>query len=85
MLERLATRLNELGEINQVLGNSHLEVIFVPVEYDSINFEYRGGYMPKNNFMDGRVNIDKVNEIIALDNDKLFDFLYKGGCRLLFK
>ena len=85
VLERLATRLNELGEINQVLGNSHLEVIFVPVEYDSINFEYRGGYMAKNNFMNGRVNIDKVNEIIALDNDKLFDFLYKGGCRLLFK
>ena len=85
VLERLATRLNELGEINQVLGNSHLEVIFVPVEYDSINFEYRGGYMAKNNFMDGRVNIDKVNEIIAFDNNKLFDFLYKGGCRLLFK
>ena len=85
VLERLSERFNKLGKVNQVIGESSLELYFVPEEYDGINFEYRGGYMAKNNFMDGKLDIDKVNEVIEYDNEKFFNFFYKGGCRNLFK
>lgn len=85
VLERLSERFNKLGKVNQVIGESSLELYFVPEEYDGINFEYRGGYMAKNNFMDGKLDIDKVNEVIGYDNERFFNFFYKGGCRNLFK
>lgn len=85
VLERLSERFNKLGKVNQVIGDSSLELYLVPEEYDGINFEYRGGYMAKNNFMEGKLNIDKVNEVIEYDNEKFFNFFYKGGCRNLFK
>lgn len=85
VLERLSERFDKLGKVNQVIGESSLELYFVPEEYDGINFEYRGGYMAKNNFMDGKLDIDKVNEVIGYDNERFFNFFYKGGCRNLFK
>ena len=85
VLERLSNRFSELGRVNQVLGESFLEVHLVPEEYESINFEARGSYMPRNNLCEGKLNIDKVNEVIEYDNERFYNFFYKGGCRNLFK
>lgn len=85
VLQRLGKRFEELGRVNQVLGESFLEVHLVPEEYDSINFEARGSYMPRNNYCEGKLNIDKVNEVIGYDNEAFYNFFYKGGCRNLFK
>ena len=85
VLQRLGKRFEELGRVNQVLGESFLEVHLVPEEYDSINFEARGSYMPRNNYCGGKLDIEKVNEVIEYDNERFYNFFYKGGCRNLFK
>ena len=85
VLQRLGKRFEELGRVNQVLGESFLEVHLVPEEYESINFEARGSYMPRNNYCGGKLDIEKVNEVIEYDNERFYNFFYKGGCRNLFK
>lgn len=86
VLIRLKDRLAAMPEIDQRVGKTHFELKLVPEEYDKINWESkRMHYMPFNNLMTGSIGIDKIEEIINLSEDALFDLFYKGGVRDLFK
>lgn len=85
-LDKLAKRLAEMPPVNQRVGMTSFELKFVPVEYDSVNWgSNRTSYIRYNNFISGKLDIEKVLEVSDFSNDALFEFCYKGGVRDLFK
>ena len=83
--QSLAKRFKEMPKVNQCNGQTFFELMFVPKEYDSINWECRGGYMAKNNFVEGTLNIEKLKELLTFTDNGLFEYFYKGGVRTLFE
>ena len=59
--------------------------MFVPKEFDSINWGICHGYMNKNNYVAGVLNIDKVKELLGHTDNYIFEYFYKGGIRNLFE
>ncbi len=80
-LENLSKKFQQIGKVNQVIGDSFFEISFTPKEYESVNFNLCRGYMPKNNFLDGRLDYTRLNELTSMSNEGCFDALYKGGIR----
>ena len=80
-LENLSEKFQQIGKVNQVIGDSFFEVLFTPKEYESVNFDCRGGYMPKNNFLDGKLDYKKLDELTCVSDENCFDAFYKGGIR----
>ena len=83
-LQKLADRLSKMPKVQQCNGLSSFEVMFVPKEYDSINWGICHGYMPKHNYVEGCVNIEKVEELLSKSDNYIFEYLYKGGICNLF-
>lgn len=85
ILQRLSNRFNSMEKVHQCNGDSYFELMFVPKEYDSINWDVYHGYMNKNNFVDGILNIEKLEEILTYTDNGIFEFFYKGGIQNLFE
>ena len=84
VLQKLADRVSKMEKVQQCNGSSSFEIMFVPKEYDSINWDIRRGYMHKNNYIDGVLSIEKVENLINQTDNYIFEYLYKGGIRSLF-
>ena len=85
VLSKLGKRLAEMPPVNQRIGMTSFEISLVPVEYDSVNWNSnRTSYMRHNNFISGKLNIDKVSETLDFSDNALFEFFYKGGVENLF-
>ncbi len=85
VLDKLAKKLAEMPPVNQRVGTTSFQLNFVPVEYNSVNWNSnRTSYMRHNNFIQGKLNIDKVSEVLDFSNNALFEFFYKGGVENLF-
>lgn len=85
LIVRLSERLNNMPKVDQKIGKSYFTLNLVPIEFDSVNFNGKCyGYMPKNNLVDGTLNMAKLKEILTFSDNGLFEFLYKGGIRDLF-
>ena len=84
ILQKFADRISKMKKVHQCNGDSYFEIMFVPKEYDSINWEVCHGYMCKNNYVDGSLNIEKVEELLGQTDNYIFECLYKGGVRTLF-
>ena len=85
VLQRLADRVSKMEKVQQCNGKSYFEIMFVPKEYDSINWGICHGYMPKHNYVEGSINIEKVEELLSKSDNYIFEYLYKGGVRGLFE
>lgn len=85
VLQKLADRVSKMEKVQQCNGKSYFEIMFVPKEYDSINWNVCHGYMNKNNYVGCAVNIDKVNDLLGQTDNYIFEYLYKGGVRNLFE
>lgn len=85
LITQLSERLNNMPKVDQKIGKSYFTLNLVPIEFDSVNFNGKCyGYMPKHNLVEGTMNMVKLKEILELDDNGLFEFLYKGGIRDLF-
>lgn len=84
VLQKLADRVNKMEKVQQCNGKSYFEIMFVPKEFESINWGICHGYMNKNNYIEGTLNIDKVEELLGQTDNYIFEYLYKGGTRNLF-
>lgn len=85
VLQKLADRVRKMEKVHQCNGDSYFEIMFVPKEHESINWGVYHGYMHKNNYVDGTLNIDKVEELLSNTDNYIFEYLYKGGVRNLFE
>jgi len=86
ILKKISNRFDILGEIDQKIGKTSYHVNFIPKEYDEIKWGMgRASYMSSPQFIVGKINISKIREWINLDNDSLFDKLYKGGLKELIR
>jgi hypothetical protein len=85
VLQKLADRVGKMEKVQQYYGLSSFEIMFVPKEYDSINWDICRGYMHKNNYIDGVLSIEKVEDLINQTDNYIFEYLYKGGIRSLFE
>lgn len=83
-LQKLADRVSKMEKVQQCNGKSYFEIMFVPKEYDSINWGICHGYMNKNNYVDGVLNVEKVEELLGNTDNYIFEYLYKGGIRNIF-
>lgn len=85
LLDRLSKRLFSMPPVNQHIGKTYFELCLVPEEYDSVNWDCnRTHYMRYNNFVAGKLNTEKVAEVLTFSDDALFEFFYKGGAQNLF-
>lgn len=85
VLQKLADRVSKMEKVHQCNGDSYFEIMFVPKEFDSINWGICHGYMNKNNYIEGTLNVDKIEELLRYTDNGIFEFLYKGGIQNLFE
>lgn len=85
VLQKLADRVSKMEKVQQCNGKSYFEIMFVPKEFDSINWGICHGYMNKNNYVEGTLSIDKIEELLGQTDNYIFEYLYKGGVRNLFE
>lgn len=83
-LGKLADRVSKMEKVQQCNGKSYFEIMFVPKEFDSINWGICHGYMNKNNYIEGTLNVEKVEELLGQTDNYIFECLYKGGIQYLF-
>lgn len=85
LITQLSERLKAMPKVSQCNGYSFFTLNLVPIEFDTVNFNgVCYGYMPKNNLVEGVLNVEKLKEILGYSDNGLFEFLYKGGIRDLF-
>lgn len=84
-LVALQERFVQLGEVSQKIGKTLYKVDLIAKEFDSIPFaSERCTYMRAHNYVSGRIDIDAIDRLIGLDNDNLFESIYKGGIVTIF-
>lgn len=82
LLVDLNKRLIELGEIDQKIGKTSYHINFILQEMDNINFSSEAcSYMSANNRLEGVLDKKYINNLIDMDNQSLFEALYKGGLK----
>lgn len=79
-------RLKKLGIIDQKVGKTFYSIMLGSREYESVNFDSEAcSYMSANTFVNGEIKVDEIDRLIAMNDDDLFDALYKGGVMTIFK
>jgi len=85
-LVALQERFDRLGSTDQKIGKTAYKVSFVAKEYDSIRFDSNAcTYLSANNRTSGKINAKEIERLIRLDNDALFEAVYKGGISKIFE
>jgi len=84
-LLELCQRFIQLGETDQKIGKTSYHVNLVAKEFADINFDSnRCTYLSANNQASGKVDAKKIDKLIKMNDDDLFQALYKGGIAKIF-
>ena len=83
-LNKLKHRLEVMEPIDQTIGKSSYRVILAPTEFESVRWDSgKRGYMRAFNYIGETLDIDAINRIVTLDDQGVFEELYKGGYKNL--
>lgn len=85
-LMELQKRFERLGAIDQKIGKTTYRVSFVAKEYDDIRFDSEAcTYLSANNRVSGKIDMKAIKRLVSLNNDALFEAVYKGGIAKIFE
>lgn len=85
-LTSLQARFEKLGFIDQKLAKTRYVVDFVGKEYSAIDFDSNAcTYLSAHNRTSGKLNIKQINMLINMNDDDLFQAVYKGGIMSIFE
>lgn len=79
LISKLYNRLSKFKSIDQKVGKTSFFIDSKINEYTDIKWMSKVGYMSSPMYLDGKLNADKIKEIIEADDSKIFDMLYKGN------
>lgn len=86
ILNSLKVRLAAMKPVDQVLGKTAFRVVLDPIEYEEVDFDgSEASYLRSRSFIGSHLNVDAIMDLISLDDQGVFNSLYKGGFCALCK
>jgi len=86
VLNSLKSRLAAMKPIDQVIGKTTFRVVLDPIEYEEVDFYgSKASYLRSRSFIGSHLNRDAIMVLISLDDQGIFNALYKGGFCTLCK